>query len=87
VFALKNAEDRFTLIYKKKYRQNEESVSGFGSTLEYTANLRNKLPELFGKFSIKTIFDAPCGDFNWMGYILKENNLNYIRGRCSCSAD
>lgn len=80
VLALKNAEDRFTAIYKKDIWGNEESASGFGSTLECTANLRNKLPELFGKFSIKTIFDAPCGDFNWMGYVLKENSLNYIGG-------
>lgn len=80
VYILKSSEDKFTLIYKKNYWQNEESASGYGSTLEYTENLRNKLPELFGKFSIKTIFDAPCGDFNWMRYVLKENKLIYIGG-------
>ena len=80
VLTLKNVEDRFTKIYKGRYWTCEESVSGPGSTFEYTAYLRSKLPELFKKFSIKTIFDAPCGDFNWMRYVLKENNLNYIGG-------
>ena len=80
MFALNNAEDRFTLMYEKNYWRNEETVSGAGSTIEYTENLRNKLPELFEKFSVQTIFDAPCGDFNWMSYVLKENNLNYIGG-------
>ena len=80
VLTLKDTEDRFTLIYKKNYWGNVDSVSGYGSTLESTAKLRNKLPELFEKFSIKSIFDAPCGDFYWVNYVLKENSLNYIGG-------
>jgi hypothetical protein len=80
ILALNNTEDRFTEIYKRNYWGNKESVSGDGSTFEYTTELRSELPIIFKKFSIKTIFDAPCGDFNWMRYVLKENDLNYIGG-------
>ncbi len=80
ILRLNGIEDKFTKIYKKNYWENEESVSGPGSTLEYTINLRKKLPELFKKKSIKTIFDAPCGDFNWMRHVLKEDNLDYTGG-------
>jgi len=76
----KNIEDRFTEIYKHNYWGSQESVSGAGSTLEYTANLRRKLPDLFERFSIRTVFDAPCGDFNWMRHVLKDTNPEYIGG-------
>jgi hypothetical protein len=80
ILALGNAEARFTEIYKKNYWGSAESISGMGSTIEHTINLRNELPELFKKFSIKTVFDAPCGDFNWMKHVLEGNNVNYIGG-------
>ena len=38
------------------------------------------MPELFTKFSIKSVFDAPCGDFNWMRYVIKDYRINYIGG-------
>jgi len=80
ILTLKNIEDRFTEIYKRNYWGSKESFSGSGSTISYTRNLREKLPELFKALSVKTLFDAPCGDFNWMRHVLKENNLEYIGG-------
>jgi len=75
---LKTFWDNAVIENKNK---NLESVSGVGSTLRYTENLRNQLPILLKEFSIKTIFDAPCGDMNWMNVFLKENkNINYIGG-------
>jgi hypothetical protein len=59
-------EDRFTRIYQRKAWGSKESVSGPGSTLEMTIPIRKELPIVFDKFSIKSIFDAPCGDFYWM---------------------
>ena len=65
--------------YNKKL--NIESVSGVGSTLKYTSNLRTELPNLINQFSIQSIIDAPCGDMNWMSVFLKENSkLNYVGG-------
>lgn len=43
-----------------------ETISGEGSTLHYTENLRAKLPEILRTHNVKTFLDAPCGDFNWM---------------------
>lgn len=80
IFEYESIEDRFTQIYQSNFWGAKESVSGTGSTLLYTENLRNKLPYLFKKHSIKSIFDAPCGDFNWMKLLLSKININYIGG-------
>lgn len=77
---LKSSEDKFTWIYKYKHWGNIETVSGTGSTLNYTMNLRKELSPLIKKYSIKSLFDAPCGDFNWMKEFLFSENLNYIGG-------
>ena len=73
-------EDRFTQIYNINYWGCEESVSGQGSTLALTSNLRKNLPDLFDKFSIKRVFDGPCGDFNWMKVVIAESNIDYTGG-------
>jgi len=70
----------FTSIWKNNYWADSESVSGPGSTLEQTRYLLNNLPNLFEKFKIRTIFDAPCGDFNWMSHLLKKVDLTYVGG-------
>jgi hypothetical protein len=57
---------RFRDIYKKGLWKHGESRSGAGSELRYTENLRFFLPIMFERFGIRTIVDAPCGDFNWM---------------------
>ena len=35
------------------------------------------LNDLIKDFEIKSIFDAPCGDLNWMQEILKTIDINY----------
>ena len=42
-----------------------ETVSGTGSTLEYTQSVRHLLPVVFDTYGITSVVDAPCGDFNW----------------------
>lgn len=78
ILSLKSNEDRFTWIYKNNFWSSSESLSGAGSTLKYTANLRKELPILFSKYSIQRVFDAPCGDFNWMSHLLPSVNIEYI---------
>ncbi len=80
ILNMPSVEERFTWIYEKNFWGSKESFSGTGSTLQYTENLRCKLPEIFKKFSIKSVFDAPCGDFNWMKKFLQEVNIRYIGG-------
>ncbi len=73
-------EDRFSAIHQNNLWGNSESASGPGSSLRYTENLRRELPELFRKFAIKEIFDAPCGDFHWMRHLLPNVDVQYIGG-------
>ena len=57
---------KFEYIYQKNVWGSPESVSGLGSTLAVTAPLRGQLSELCKRFDIRTVIDAPCGDFLWM---------------------
>jgi Methyltransferase domain len=77
---LATAEERFNWIYENKYWGDGETTSGSGSTLAHTANLRSKLPGLLKKYEIKTILDAPCGDFAWMQVLLRDMSVGYIGG-------
>jgi alpha-maltose-1-phosphate synthase len=68
----------FTKIYQTNYWGNPESRSGPGSMIRYTANLRRHLPELFRKYNIATVLDAPCGDYNWMRLVVESTPIQYI---------
>ena len=80
IFGHARIENRFTEIYKLNYWGSDESASGGGSTLSYTERLRKDLPTLFARFSVKSVFDAPCGDFNWMRHVLAQYPVDYVGG-------
>lgn len=63
---LDSREEIFSTIYDRNLWGSKESISGKGSELNFAKNIINKLPELFRIYNIKTLVDAPCGDFNWM---------------------
>jgi hypothetical protein len=46
-----------------------ETISGSGSMMKHTENVRENLPKLIEKYQIKSIFDAPCGDRNWIKHV------------------
>lgn len=77
IFKTHSLKKKFTLIYSRNYWSCNESRSGIGSTLKSTQNIRFHLPKIINKFGIKKIFDAPCGDFNWMSHILKSTKVEY----------
>ncbi|HMQ07313.1 MAG TPA: methyltransferase domain-containing protein [Saprospiraceae bacterium] len=58
--------DVFEKTYKYNLWKNQESLSGDGSTLDSTKDLRRDLATLIKKYEIHTIADMACGDFNWM---------------------
>ena len=72
----------FKNIYVRDKWQNKrkikESVSGSGSFLKNTINIRKELPILLERFNIKTMLDIPCGDLNWISKILPFKNTTYI---------
>lgn len=61
--------DVFQKIYDENLWQSEESVSGTGSTMEQTAEVRRFLPHLLEAFDVRTLLDIPCGDLNWISKI------------------
>jgi len=54
------------------------AISGRGSTVEATKELRNLLPMIFQKYNIKTFLDCPCGDFMWMQLVTNLNQVQYF---------
>ncbi len=60
------AEIIFTPLFGPDRKNPGESLSGDGSDLIQTAAIRQEIPKLMQQLNIKTLVDAPCGDFFWM---------------------
>lgn len=71
-----------TPFHKSKWTAGyPETVSGSGSMMKNTENVRFNLPEIIKKYEIKTMFDAPCGDRNWIKHLdLSELGCEYTGG-------
>jgi len=80
LFKMVSKEKIFASIWRNNYWGSIESLSGPGSTLDYTLEIRKKMPIMFEKLNIKSVFDAPCGDLHWMQHVLKEANFTYLGG-------
>ncbi len=74
-----NLERIFNQKFKNNSWNSSESVSGTGSELEITKDLRISLQRFLKDFDIKSMLDAPCGDFNWMKEMDLEG-IDYIGG-------
>jgi len=61
------------LVFERWFREAEaradESLSGPGSSLAQTAELRQRLLLLLQHIGARSLLDAPCGDFNWMQHV------------------
>jgi len=57
---------RFQRIFEENAWGNSESGSGEGSNLTRTAVVRAALPGLLARHGVRSLLDAPCGDFYWM---------------------
>jgi hypothetical protein len=66
LFASADPRSIFEWIYRTNKWGDAESVSGKGSNLERTRNLRAELPAMLQRLGVRTLLDAPCGDFHWM---------------------
>lgn len=73
-----DTKEIFQYHYTKNLWGDEESVSGPGSTIQYTENIRKEIPKLVSELGIKVILDAPCGDFNWFRMISWQDEITYI---------
>ena len=79
VFPYKNDTNVFTTIYNNNIWGSGESRSGGGSYVNTTKIIRKMLPVLWKEYDIKTFLDVPCGDYNWMKEVEKDN-IVYIGG-------
>lgn len=66
--------------YEANVWGNAETVSGAGSTLQYTEHIRRVIPEIVDELGIKVILDAPCGDYNWFRLIQWKKSIVYVGG-------
>jgi hypothetical protein len=61
--------DIFTSYAKSNKWGDKDSLSGKGSNLETTSQLRVILPALLRELGAKSLLDVPCGDFFWMQHV------------------
>ena len=73
-----NRSQAFSQIFEDREWSSEESKSGYGSELKATITVRRRLPRLLESLKIKTLLDAPCGDFNWMSHVTLPPGVRYI---------
>ena len=73
-----DAEAAFQDIIRFNKWNDAESVSGVGSNSRYTRNIREKLPGLLRRYNIRSLLDAPCGDFAWMKNVTFDAEITYI---------
>jgi hypothetical protein len=59
----------FSEIHRRNIWGYQETVSGAGSTLQYTERLRQSLPGLLADLGVRTMLDVPCGDLHWISRI------------------
>ena len=77
--AAQSMEERFSSHYRSGWWfANGESVSGAGSTLAATTEIREALGPFLAKWEAKRFLDAPCGDWNWMSQVSLPDGLHYI---------
>lgn len=59
----------FEILTLLPFWQGGATRSGLGSTLAATVSLRAELPPLLARHGIRTLLDAPCGDFHWARHV------------------
>ena len=74
---MKDLKQLFTNTYVNNGWTQDGSISGLGSSLAYTENIRKVLVDIIKQNEIKTIWDCSCGDWHWMKEI-KDELPNYI---------
>jgi hypothetical protein len=67
-------------IFEKiiKHRYWKDALCGTGSTMLFTEPLRANLKPFLEKHNLKSMLDAPCGDYTWMSQTALPDNFKYI---------
>jgi len=64
-------KNKFDNVFRKNAWGSNESRSGKGSELKFTNSIIDSIPNIIREYSINSVLDIPCGDYNYM----KEINL------------
>ena len=78
IISKNDLKKRFEIIYNQNYWGDNESISGPGSNKKNSKNITLELRKIIKKYKIKSIVDAPCGDFSWMKKVLHKNKVDYL---------
>lgn len=73
----------FDAIHESNYWGSEESISGGGSTQSRTEEYVRQLAHTIHGRNIRSMFDAPCGDLNWISPVIDSTSIHYIGGDVS----
>jgi SAM-dependent methyltransferase len=63
----------FDDVYEQNTWGDPSSRSGSGSSVQAARHLVRELPLLFRDLRVRSILDAPCGDFEWFREILPDD--------------
>ncbi|MBA2257354.1 MAG: class I SAM-dependent methyltransferase [Acidobacteria bacterium] len=63
----------FDHILAENRWRDPDSASGTGSNLKQTETLRRELPAMLARLEVRTLLDAPCGDFHWLQHVELES--------------
>ena len=80
-----SASQIFEAIYEENYWASDESRSGVGSESNFASAYRERLASLLKQKEIGSIFDAPCGDLNWIAPFINQTHIQYLGGDISPS--
>lgn len=69
---MQNNAEVFTNIYTQNRWGSTESVSGRGSEMVQTVEVRAVLASVLSRYAVSSMVDAPCGDFNWMRHVMAD---------------
>ena len=58
--------DKFAYIFETNLWGAEQSMSGLGSSVDATRQVRAALEQVCGEYEVKTLLDLPCGDVSWI---------------------
>lgn len=68
----------FTNIFRKNWWDNGESRSGWGAEFGRTVSIRAALPAFARRYALRSLLDAPCGDFHWMKHVEWPSGFRYL---------
>ena len=68
----------FDRIYKSNFWASAESRSGIGSQSAVAGAYRERLRCCLNEIGARRLFDAPCGDLNWMAPFACDPRLAYL---------